>query len=108
MNKRMKYLSYYIGMIAVCLLIGGHILEYIIAGLITLASFVFLIETIPLLKMIVAKTNKLIDIMIFIFAVYAKIHFGVTIAMALMFAGLGFTLLYGPYIRETYNLKDKK
>lgn len=102
MNKRMQYLIMYVGAIIVCIFIGGHILEYIITGILTLASFVLLVESIPTLKWFIHKTHKLVDILIFVFAIYAKVNFGVTIAMALMFAGLGFTMLYAPYIRETY------
>jgi hypothetical protein len=99
----MQYLVLYIGAFIVCIFIGGHIIEYAITGILTLASFVLIIESMPSLKWFIHKTNKLVDILIFCFAIYAKIHFGVTIAMALMFAGLGFTMLYAPWIRETYN-----
>lgn len=108
MSKRMQFLIIYAGAIIVAIFIGGHIIEYIIAGLLTLASFVVLVESIPILKWFIHKTHKLVDVLIFCFAVYAKIHFGVTIAMALMFAGLGFTMLYAPYIRETYNHNKNK
>jgi len=98
------YAAIFIG----ALIIGGNVIGYVFTGFITLASFVFLVESIPALKWFVAKTNALVDIGIFCFAIYAKIHFGVTIAMALLFAGIGYTLLYAPYIRETYNNSKKE
>jgi hypothetical protein len=102
MKDRRINLLIYIGIFVGALVIGGNVIGYVFTGVITLASFVFIVESIPALKWLVAKTNALIDIGIFCFAIYAKIHFGVTIAMALLFAGIGYTLLYAPYIRETY------
>ena len=102
MKDRRVNLFIYIGIFIGALVIGGNVIGYVFTGVITLASFVFIVESIPALKWLVAKTNALIDIGIFCFAIYAKIHFGVTIAMALLFAGIGYTLLYAPYIRDTY------
>lgn len=92
----------YAGLILVSIIIGGDIVGYAFTGLLTLLSFVFLCESIPWLKWIVAKTNTLIDIALFAFAFYSKVHFGPTIAMALLFAGIGYTLTYAPYVRATY------
>ena len=92
----------YAGLILCSLIIGGNIVGYAFTGLLTLLSFVFLCESIPWLKWIVAKTNTLIDIALFAFAFYSKVHFGPTIAMALLFAGIGYTLCYAPYVRTTY------
>ena len=92
----------YAGLILFSLIIGGNIVGYAFTGLLTLLSFVFLCESIPWLKWIVAKTNTLIDIGLFVFALYSKVHFGPTIAMALLFAGIGYTLCYAPYVRATY------
>jgi uncharacterized membrane protein len=101
-DRRMNILIYG-GMLLGAVVIGGNVVGYAFSGLITLLSFVFLVESIPALKWCVAKTTYLIDIVLFIFAVYAKVHFGVTLAMALMFGTIGFTLLYAPYVRETYD-----
>ena len=92
----------YAGLILVSIFIGGNIVGYAFTGLLTLLSFVFLCESIPWLKWIVAKTNTLIDIALFAFAFYSKVHFGPTTAMALLFAGVGYTLTYAPYVRATY------
>jgi hypothetical protein len=105
MNNRQKSLLIYIGIIVLAIMIGGHIIEYIMAGLVTLLAFVALVESISTLKWLIARTYKLVDCIIFGVGIYAKFHFGVTIAMAFLFAGLGFTLLYAPYIRDTYDLK---
>lgn len=103
MKDRTMNLVIYAGMLVFALIIGGNIIGYAFTGLVTLLSFVFLCESIPVLKWFVAKTNTLVDIGIFCFAVYAKVSLGVTIGMALLFTGIGYTLLYAPYVRDTYN-----
>lgn len=102
MKDRRINIVIYAAMILGAMIIGGNIIGYAFSGVITLLSFVFLVESIPGLKWIVAKCSYLIDIVLFCFAVYAKVHFGVTLAMALMFGTIGFTLLYAPWVRETY------
>lgn len=102
MNSRMGNLVIYCGIFLMCLIIGGNVIGYAFTGLMTLLSFVALCEAVPLLKWFVAKTSKLVDVIFFCFAVYSKVHFGVSIAMALLFATTGFTMLYAPYIRATY------
>ena len=98
MHNRQRNLLLYIGMILIAIMIGGDVVAYMFTGLITLLGFVMLVEGIPWLKWICVKLNTLIDIAFFVFGVYAKIHFGVTIAMALLFAGLGYSMLYRPYL----------
>lgn len=102
MKDRRINLVIYAGMLVFAMFIGGNIIGYAFTGLVTLLSFIFLCESIPALKWFVAKTNALVDIAIFCFAVYAKVSLGVTIGMALLFTGVGYTLLYAPYVRETY------
>ena len=105
MKNRTNSLVIYIGIFIVAMIIGGNIIGYAFTGLVTLLSFVFLCEAVPAVKWIVAKTSHLVDILLFCFAVYSKVHFGVSIAMALLFATIGYTLLYAPYVRETYGKK---
>ena len=102
MNDRMNKVLIYGVMLLIALLIGGNVIGYAFTGFITLLSFVFLCESVPALKWLVAKTTQLFDIALFAFAVYSKVHFGVSIAMALLFATVGFTLVYAPYVRHTY------
>lgn len=102
MKDRRINVFIYVAMLLGAMFIGGNVIGYAFSGLVTLLSFVFLVESISGLKWLVAKCSYLIDIILFCFAVYAKVHFGVTLAMALMFGTIGFTLLYAPYVRETY------
>lgn len=108
MNNKMRNTLICVGIAVMCIVTGGIVLESMITGLITFVGLVALIESIGVIKWFVAHTSKLVDIIIFAFGVYAKVHFGVTIALAIMFAGMLFTLQYAPYIRETYNLKSTK
>ena len=102
MKDRRINIYIYAAMLIGALVIGGNIIGYAFTGAITLLSFVFLCESVPGLKWLVAKTSHLLDIIFFAFALYSKVHFGVSIAMALLFATIGYTLLYAPYVRETY------
>jgi hypothetical protein len=103
MKDRRTTALIYASLLGGAFIFGGHVAMYAFSGIITLATLVFLLESISTLKWIAYHFNKLFDIMIFALGIYAKFHFTVTLAMAIMFAGLGYTLLYGPYIRETYN-----
>lgn len=85
--------------IIVGLVIGGTIANYLFFGLMTLAGFIVLVEGIPLLKWIFSKTSQLLDIIIFIATVVATAELGVTITGSLTVAGLGFTLVYAPYLK---------
>lgn len=104
MKNRMHYFYGYIAIVIICLFIGGNVLVYMISGVLTLISFVMAVESVPLLKWFVTKLSALFEVGIFIFGVYAKIYFGVTIAMALLFAGIGYTMLYRPYLKEMSKL----
>jgi hypothetical protein len=107
MDTKKNRLLAIVFVIFICMYAGGIVLESAIAGIITFISLVALIESISFLKWLISHTSKLVDFSIFVFAVYAKIHFGVTIAIGIMFAGLMFTLLYAPYIREIHRLNSK-
>lgn len=86
--------------------LGGTIASCIFFGVITLLGFIFMVESISFLKFIVYKSNAFIDIILFIFTLIATAKFGVTIAGGLTIAGLGFSMVYAPYMRE--QIKNKK
>lgn len=106
MNSRMRNFIIFLGIIGICLCITS-IAAYVMSGIITLLGLVFLIENSRTLKGIAYRCNRLIDVAIFAFGIYCKINLGVTIGMAMVFAGLGYSMIYGPYIRDTYKLKSK-
>jgi hypothetical protein len=89
-----------IGIISV--IIGGHLAAYFFFGVITLVGFIALIESISMLKWIVIRTSGLIDVIIFVTTIIATASFGITITASLTVAGLGFTLLYAPWLRSNH------
>lgn len=91
-----------IGFIAIMLLgifIGGHLAAHIFFGVIMLIGLIALVENIPFVKWLVYKSNNVIDVGLFILAGVAIVYLGVTIAAALTVCGLGYTMLYAPYVR---------
>lgn len=88
--------------------IGSYILTSVFFGTITLVGLVVLIESIPPLKWLASKTSRVIDIMIFIFTIAAMASYGLNITAALTVAGVGYTLVYAPYLREQAVIKKNK
>jgi len=80
--------------------IGAAIGTYVFFGVATLTGLVVLIESNKYLRYVAMKSNKLIDIAIFGATVYATASLGITISAALVFCGLGYTLVYSPYLRS--------
>lgn len=89
----------FLGLIVIGVLIGTAISTYVFFGAITLAGLIAIIESNKYLKYIASKSNKLIDILIFLATLYATLSLGVTITASLTFAGLGYTLVYAPWLR---------
>lgn len=79
--------------------IGAAIGTYVFFGVATLTGLVVLIESNKYLKYAASKSSRSIDIVIFIATVYATASLGITVSAALVFAGLGYTLVYSPYLR---------
>lgn len=90
----------YAGFIISGMLIGSVIATYIFFGLIMLSGLIALVECNSVLKYMVKKTNKLCDLIIFALSLYATISLGITITASLTFAGLGYTLVYAPWLRS--------
>ena len=80
--------------------IGSYILTATFFGIITLVGLVVLIESIPPLKWLMSRTSKIIDVLIFLFTIAAMASYGLNITAALTVAGVGYTLIYAPYLRE--------
>lgn len=94
---------------AIGLAIGGTIASHMFFGLLTLIGFIVLVESIPVLKWLIYRTSGLFDIIIFGVCIFATIRLGVTITAALTLAGIGFSLVYRPYIQtQMDNKKNSK
>lgn len=85
--------------IIIAFAVGSHIMSAAFFGTVTLLGLVVLIESMPLLKWLVTKSSKLIDIMIFVFTIALMANSGITATAALTIAGVGYTLVYAPYLR---------
>ena len=79
--------------------IGTIIATYVFFGAITLAGFIALIESNKYLKYLITKSNRLLDVLIFGATLYATASLGITITASLTVAGLGYTLVYAPWLR---------
>jgi len=79
--------------------IGAIIATYVFFGAITLAGFIALVESNKYLKYLITKSNKLLDVLIFGASLYATASLGITITATLTVAGLGYTLVYAPWLR---------
>jgi hypothetical protein len=86
--------------VVVGLYIGAAIASYVFLGVLTLLGMVVVIESIKPLKWLVRKSNRVIDLVILGLTIYAGLSLGPTIAASLTVAGLGFTLVYVPWIRK--------
>jgi len=80
--------------------IGATLGTYIFFGTATLVGLMVVIESQPRLKRWAIKSNKMIDVVILGASIYAIGTLGVTVAASLTFAGLGYTLVYAPYLRQ--------
>ena len=86
--------------------IGATIGTYIFFGTTILVGGIAVIESQPWLKKCAKGSNQFIDIVILGASIYATATLGVTVAASLTFAGLGYTLVYAPYLRGTKKEKS--
>lgn len=89
------------------MMIGATIGTYIFFGIVTLAGLVAVSESNPYVKYVVLNSNRQIDLIILGGTIYATAMLGVTVAASLTVAGLGYTLVYAPWIRNNNNNKTK-
>lgn len=72
---------------------------FVFFGAITLAGLIAIIESNKYFKYFVVKSNRLLDLLIFAFTINATVSLGVMMTASLTFAGLGYTLVYAPWLR---------
>lgn len=81
--------------------IGAAIGTYVFFGTATLVGAIVVIESNPFARRMVQKSTRLIDGVILLTSIIAIGTLGVTVAASLTFAGLGYTLVYAPWLRTT-------
>lgn len=67
-----------------------------------------MIESIGWLKAIASRSTRTLDILIFLFTIFATTSYGLNIAASLTVAGIGYSLFYAPYLREERSKASKK
>ena len=88
------------GLTILGLAINATIGTYVFFGAITLAGLIAIAESNKYVRHIIVKSNRLLDISIFALTIYATVSLGITMTASLTFAGLGYSLLYSPYLRS--------
>ncbi len=106
MRKSIKGGLLFLVIIVLAFMVGSYILTATFFGLISLVGLIVLIESIPPLKWLLSRTSKVLDACLFIFTILATINYGLNIAAALTVTGVGYTLVYAPYLRE--QLQERK
>lgn len=110
MTKSRKGILVFIAVIILAVVIGSYILTATFFGIITLIGLIALIESIQPIKWLAERSTSLIDVIIFVFSIFATMNYGLNITASLTIAGLGYTLVYAPYLREnrTDTVKTQK
>ena len=91
----------FLGISAIGLFITSKaIATYTYFGLLTLGGFIAITESIKPIKKVVKNNKNTVDVLIFTGTLYAILTAGVTIAATLTIAGLGYTLVYKPYLNK--------
>jgi len=89
----------FIGISWIGVFISAAIATYVFFGIATLLGLIALAEGNAYIKHLIVKSNRLIDISIFMLTIYSTLALGVTITASLTFAGLGYSLVYAPWLR---------
>ncbi len=100
MKKSTKGGLMFLGIIVAAFMIGDYILSATFFGIVMLVGLVVLVESMSPLKWFVRKTSKIIDVLIFGVTAISMASFGLNMTAALTIAGVGYTLVYAPYLRE--------
>ena len=108
MEKSTKGALIFICIIVLAFMIGSYILTATFFGLLTLCGLIALIESIQPLRWILSRTTQIIDVVLFLFTILATMNYGLNIAASLTVAGIGYTLVYAPYLREQRKKRNEQ
>lgn len=108
MKTSVKGIALFGFLIFMAFVIGSYVLTATFFGIIMLIGMIAIIETIPPLKWLVKKMTSLLDVLIFVGTIIATAMLGLNITAGLTVAGLGYTLIYAPYLREQAKAKQKE
>jgi Na+/phosphate symporter len=85
------------------MLISDSIATYVFSVTATLAGLITITDGNNQIRHFIVKSNILVDISIFILTIYSTITPRVTTTASLTFAGLGYSLVYAPWLRSRSN-----
>ncbi|WP_242084199.1 hypothetical protein [Aestuariivivens sediminis] len=92
----------FIGLSWFGMLLSAAIATYIFIGIATLAGLIAIAENNTYIRHCIIKSNRLVDVLIFILTIYSTLTLGVTITASLTIAGLGYSLVYAPWLRSRF------
>jgi hypothetical protein len=100
MKTSVKGIALFSALVMIAFIIGSYVLTATFFGIVMLTGMIVVIETIPPLKWLVSRMTSTLDVVIFVATILATAMLGLNITAGLTVAGLGFTLIYAPYLRE--------
>ncbi|GAA3553674.1 hypothetical protein [Snuella lapsa] len=92
----------FIGLCWFGMLLSAAIATYVFFGVATLAGLIAIAESNTYIRHCIIKSNRLVDVLIFLLTIYSTLTLGVTITASLTIAGLGYSLVYAPYLRSRF------
>jgi hypothetical protein len=84
---------------------GLTLATYTFFGLATLIGLVSLAESNKYVRWLITKSSRTVDLLIFGATIYATAALGITVVASLTFAGIGYSLVYAPWLRQREELK---
>ena len=108
MRSSRQGLVFFIIILVIGFSIGSHIITACFFGTLSLVGLIALVESIKPLRWLLQRSSKVFDAIVFVFTIIATMRYGLTIAASLTVMGLGYTLVYGPYLREQLSSVKRK
>ena len=99
-------LAIFSGISLVGISIGATIGTYVFFGTAALTGLIVVVESQPMIKKLAIKSNKVVDVAILVGSIYAMGVLGPTVAATVTFAGLGYTLVYAPWLRQEHKKRE--
>lgn len=88
--------------------VGSFLMTATFLGVLTLLGFIALVESIKPLKWLLERSTRTIDVIIFLATILATARLGLNITASLTVAGIGYSLVYAPRLRNNRKRKAPK
>ena len=80
--------------------LGAAIATHVFFGVCTLIGLIIVTENNSFIRGIVYRSNRLLDIIIFVASIIAFSYLGITMVAGITFGSLGYSMVYAPYMRD--------